>query len=62
MKTITSEGNVELKGFLINRKIDSPVYTFYDSRYLKYAISILADWEYENPNNTNSRKKPGKRL
>jgi hypothetical protein len=35
MKTITSEGNVELKGFLINRKIDSPVYTFYKDEYLK---------------------------
>ena len=56
---ITEDGNLVQKHFQINRKIDPPIF---EIPALTTAIGILAQWEYEDPNNTNSRKMMGKDL
>ncbi len=56
---ITSSGNIVAKEFSINDKIDPPVY---EIPALTNAIGQLADWEFENENDTNSRKLMGNAL
>lgn len=51
--TITEEGNLSQKEFQINSKIDPPIF---ESQAFKTAVGILAQWEYEEKGNTNSRK------
>lgn len=53
LETITEEGNLSSKGFQINSKIDPPIF---EIEALTNAVGILAQWKYENPNNTSSRK------
>ena len=53
LPTITTDGDLKDKEFVINAKIDPPVFEFDE---LTNAVGILAQWEYEDPNNTNSRK------
>lgn len=59
LATIDADGNSTTKSCQINSKIDPPIYEF-DA--LNIALGILADWEYEDSNNTNSRKVLGTHL
>lgn len=54
LKTITADGSITTKSFTINAKIDPPIFEF-DA--LKHAVAILAQWEYEDPTDTNKGKK-----
>ena len=54
LATINADGSVSSKAFQINRKIDPPIFEF-DA--LKTGIAIMAQWEYNNPKNTNEGKK-----
>ena len=54
LSTINVDGSVSSKAFQINRKIDPPIFEF-DA--LKTGVAIMAQWEYNNPKNTNEGKK-----
>lgn len=56
IKGITKDGVVVDKDFLANDKIDTPMF---EIPALTNAIGILADWEFENENDTNSSKVKG---
>ena len=53
LETMNEDGSLSTKEFQINGKIDPPIF---ESEAFKTAIGILAQWEYEDPNDTSSRK------
>ena len=53
LETMNEDGSLSTKEFQINGKIDPPIF---ESEAFKTAIGILAQWEYENPSDTSSRK------
>lgn len=59
MPAITADGEIEERGFLINTKIDPPIF---EIPAVNDALKILADWEFENASDTNSGKKEGAAL
>lgn len=57
--TITSNGDTVDKGFLINSKIDPPIF---EIPAVNSALRIMSDWEWEDASNTNKGKKFGSKL
>lgn len=59
LPAVNEDGSHGYKSFQINSKIDPPIF---EIDALTNAIGILAQWEYKDPGNTNSRKVPGRDL
>ena len=57
--TITSDGDTVDKGFLINSKIDPPIF---EIPAINEALKVMSDWEYADASNTDKGKNKGASL
>lgn len=53
LEAITTDGDYEYRSFLINDKIDPPIF---EIPAINAALEVMADWTLENPNNPQSKK------
>ena len=54
LETIDSNGDLSIKEFTINEKIDPPIFEF---EALKTAVGLLAQWKYRNEDDHSAGKK-----